>query len=293
MSSATLLDGKVVSQRLLDQVREEVDALVGRARPKLVAVIVGEDPASEVYVGRKMKVAAEVGIESELLRFPASIQEFELREELQKLNNDPSVHAILVQQPFPKHIRTNVIVETISPEKDVDGFHAESIGNLVLGVEPAAMACTPAGIIHLLDAYEINLEGMRAAVVGRSNIVGKPISMMLLHRNATVTMCHSRTHGLDDILRQSDLIVAAAGQPGLIRAECIKPGAVVVDVGINRLPNGKLTGDVDFEAACQHAGYITPVPGGVGPMTIAMLMMNTVRLCKQQQGLRLSSLLFA
>lgn len=292
MSHAQILDGKATSQHLLDEVRRDVDTLRGGRPPKLAAVLVGENPASEIYVARKIKVAAQVGIDSELHRFPADIEEHRLIAHLHQLNEDPSVHAILVQLPLPRHINSLRVLESVSIHKDVDGFHPENLGKLVMGIEPAAMPCTPAGMMCLLDAYKINVEGMRAAVVGRSNIVGKPVSLMLTHRNATVTLCHSKTQGLDEILRESDLVIAAAGQPNLILAEHLKPQSVVIDVGINRLPNGKIVGDVDFDAAKLRAGYITPVPGGVGPMTIGMLMVNTVRLFKSQQGQSVPSLLF-
>lgn len=289
---AQILDGKVVSQTLLGGVAAEVAQFAGKAPPHLVAVLVGENPASEIYVSRKMKMAQQIGVRSTLHRFPATVSEDELRECLAGLNTDDLVHAVLVQLPLPKHLDTQGILQTVLAEKDVDGFHPENVGKLLLGIEPPAMPCTPAGIMQLLDAYDIPLDGMRAAVVGRSNIVGKPMTLMLTHRNATVTLCHSKTRDLDAILRESDIVVAAAGQAGLVKAEAVKPGAVVVDVGINRLPDGKLTGDVDFEAIRQKAGYITPVPGGVGPMTIAMLMVNTVRLYQCQQGRKVPCLLY-
>jgi methylenetetrahydrofolate dehydrogenase (NADP+) / methenyltetrahydrofolate cyclohydrolase len=292
IQTAQILDGKATSKVLLEKVRLEITQLTSPVKPKLVVVLVGESPASEVYVARKIKVSQELGLTSELHRFPATLTESVLKTHLEQLNADSGVHAVLVQLPLPKQINTETVLQTVSPQKDVDGFHPENIGRLLLGIEPPAMPCTPAGIIQLLDAYKIDLEGMRAAVVGRSNIVGKPVTLMLTHRNATVTLCHSKTKDLDGILKESDLVVAAAGQPGLIRAESIKPGAVVVDVGINRLPSGALVGDVDFESARERAGYITPVPGGVGPMTIAMLMRNTLRLYQAQQGQCPPSLLF-
>lgn len=280
--TAQILDGKKVSRDLLTRVADEVLKLGGAQKPKLVAVLVGENPASEIYVSRKMKAAEQVGIASELYRFSPTISQAELVGRLQQLNEDPSVHAVLVQLPLPDHIHSDAVLEVIRPEKDVDGFHPENVGRLLLGMEPYAMPCTPAGIIQLLDAYNISVQGMRAAVVGRSNIVGKPITLMLTQRDATVTLCHSRTRDLEAILRESDLVVAAAGRAGLVQAEAIKPQAIIIDVGINRLPSGAITGDVDFESVKHRAGYITPVPGGVGPMTIAMLMMNTVRLYRFQ-----------
>jgi methylenetetrahydrofolate dehydrogenase (NADP+) / methenyltetrahydrofolate cyclohydrolase len=290
--TAQILDGKATSKSLLEKVRLEIESLKGGHKPKLVVILVGENPASEVYVASKVKTANQLGVDSELHRFPEDIPQHELIQHLVSLNQDETVNAVLVQLPLPRHIQTELILETVSPHKDVDGFHPENMGKLVLGIEPPALPCTPAGIIHLLDAYHIKLEGLRAAVVGRSNIVGKPITLMLTHRNVTVTLCHTKTRDLDAILKDSDLIIAAAGKAGLIRADAIKPGAIIIDVGINRLPDGKLTGDVDFEAVKGRAGYITPVPGGVGPMTIAMLMLNTVRLFKFQQGQRPESLLF-
>lgn len=290
--TATILDGKMVSRKLLDEVAQQIGALPGPAKPRLSVILVGNDPASEVYVGRKIKSSAKVGVESELLRFPDTMAEEHLITEIETLNNRADVDGILVQLPLPKHINTERVLDTVLPDKDVDGFHPMNLGRLVMGIEPPAMPCTPAGIIRLMDEYNLKLEGIRAAVVGRSNIVGKPVSMMLLHRNATVTMCHSRTNNLEDILRDSDLVIAAAGKQDLIRAEMVKPGAIVVDVGINRTTEGKLCGDVDFEACKSRAGYITPVPGGVGPMTIATLMNNTLRLHQLHQGQTPRNLLF-
>ncbi len=289
--TARILDGQETSKALLEKVRLDVEGLIG-PKPKLVAVLVGENPASEIYVARKMKVAEKIGVASDLHRFPADIGEAELIDHIHRLNDDIMVNAILVQLPLPRHIDSLKVLDTVSVHKDVDGFHPVNLGRLLMGIEPPAMPCTPAGIIQLLDAYKINVDGMRAAVVGRSNIVGKPIALMLTHRNATVTICHSRTSNLDDILRDADLIVAAAGQQGLVKAEAIKPEAVVIDVGINRLEDGKIVGDVDFESARHRAGFITPVPKGVGPMTIAMLMVNTVRLYKAQHGQPIENLLF-
>ncbi len=289
--TAVLLDGKETSKVLLEKVAREASQFAQGDLPKLVAVLVGHDPASEVYVARKMKVAAQLGLASELLRLPDSIETAQLQAEIQYLNQDPHTHAILVQLPLPKQIDTLAVLQTVAVEKDVDGFHPENLGKLLMGIEPVAMPCTPAGIIYLLDAYKIPMAGKRVAVVGRSIIVGKPITLMLTHRNATVTLCHSKTRDLDGILRESEMIIAAAGQPGLIQADAVQPGAVVVDVGINRLPSGRLVGDVDFEALKVKAGYMTPVPGGVGPMTIAMLMYNTLRLYQYQQGLKVERLL--
>jgi len=284
-----ILDGKVTSKALLQEIAQEVGRLTGPTKPKLVAVLVGENPASEIYVARKMKVADELGILSELHRFPAHTEEAFLKEELEKLNQDTSVNAVLVQLPLPKQIHTERVLQTILPEKDVDGFHPINMGQLLLGIEPPALPCTPAGIMKLLDAYKIDVSGLNACVVGRSNIVGKPIMLMLTQRNATVTLCHSKTRNLEAVLESSDLVVAAIGQAHLISGNTLKRGCIVVDVGINRLPSGQLVGDVDFESAREKAAFITPVPGGVGPMTIAMLMMNTLRLHQVQQGIQVKN----
>ncbi len=283
MPPAILLDGKKTATRLYEDLRQEVQHLPQEARPKLTAILVGNNPASEIYVSRKMKTAVEIGIHSDCLRLPLSISEAALLDEIARLNADKTVHAILVQLPLPQSINAYRILEAILPQKDVDGFHPENVGKLVLGMEPWSWPCTPKGIMTLLEHYQLSPTGHHAVVVGRSNIVGKPLALMLLQQHATVTICHSKTQNLEELLRSADILVAAAGQPGLVRAEVVKPGAIVVDVGINRLPSGKLMGDVDFEALQHRAGYITPVPGGVGPMTIATLMTNTLRLYKMQQ----------
>ena len=290
--AAQLLDGKQTAKHLMESLAREIAALNVRITPRLVAVLVGDNPASEVYVARKMKVAREIGIESELHRFPATVSQSELVDHLEALNQNPEVHAVLVQLPLPHPLPAQVILDTVLPHKDVDGFHPLNQGKLALGIEPPALPCTPAGILQLLDAYQLSVDGLRAAVVGRSNIVGKPITLMLTHRNATVTLCHSKTRDLESITRECDLIVAATGYAGLIRAEGVKPGAIVVDVGMNRLASGALVGDVDFEGVRNTAAYITPVPGGVGPMTIAMLMRNTLRLYQFQEGLSPKPILF-
>lgn len=277
------LDGKVLSKQILDGIAAELGELHEQQAPvpKLVVVLVGNDPASEVYVNKKAKTADKIGMASDVLRFPEATTEAELLAEIQRLNNDPGVHGILVQLPLPKHLAEERVLTRIHPEKDADGLHPLNLGKLVQGLPVTAQPCTPAGIMALLDAYEIPLEGRHAVVVGRSNIVGKPVGMMLLARNATVTYCHSRTRHLSDITRQADVIVAAVGIPGMIKASDVKDGAVVIDVGINRL-DGKLCGDVDTDAVAEKASFITPVPGGVGPMTIAMLMRNTLNLYRQQ-----------
>lgn len=239
-------------------------------------ILVGNDPASETYVRGKVRACGEVGIHSELICLPESVSEQELLEHVQRLNVDERIHGILVQLPLPKHISEEKVIDAIVPEKDVDGFHPISVGNLVIG-KPGFLPCTPHGIMELLRRYEIPLAGKHAVVIGRSNIVGKPVSLLLQRENATVTMCHSKTVDLPSVARQADILIAAVGKPQLVTREYVKPGAVVIDVGINRTPEGKLVGDVHFDEVREVASYITPVPGGVGPMTIAMLLVNTVQ----------------
>jgi methylenetetrahydrofolate dehydrogenase (NADP+) / methenyltetrahydrofolate cyclohydrolase len=279
---AILLDGKIASQSVLGQLKLEVDTLA--IKPGLAAVLVGENPASKVYVARKVKIAHEVGLYSELHPLPEQTTEEALLTLIDSLNQNPAIHGILVQLPLPQHIREERILDRIALHKDVDGFHPTNMGRLLAGLPPSALPCTPAGMMTLLDFYEVPLAGRHAVVVGRSNIVGKPASILLLNRDATVTMAHSKTQDLPQLLRQADIIVAAVGRPHMIQAEHVKPGAVILDVGINRLPDGKLVGDVDFESVSGIAEYITPVPGGIGPMTIATLMQNTVRLSRLQSG---------
>jgi len=238
-------------------------------------VLVGEDPASKIYVGRKEKAAAEAGFLSREYRLPAETTEESLREIVAGLNASPEIHGILVQLPLPKHINPDVVIETIDPRKDVDGFHPVNIGGLFTG-RPGHRACTPLGVIELLDRSGIAIEGKEAVIVGRSNIVGKPLALMLLNRHATVTICHTRTRDLAAVARRADILVAAAGRAEMVRGDMVKEGAVVIDVGINRKADGKLVGDVAFAEAAARASYITPVPGGVGPMTIAMLLRNTL-----------------
>ncbi|MBX2859603.1 MAG: bifunctional methylenetetrahydrofolate dehydrogenase/methenyltetrahydrofolate cyclohydrolase FolD [Vampirovibrio sp.] len=276
---SVILDGKQTSQVLLADLKQEIQVLPEQHRPKLVVVIVGEDPASQVYVKRKAKVAQELGMHSEVRWLDATTPQVDLEREILDLNKDVSVHGILVQLPLPKHMNTLDILSVISPEKDVDGFHPVNQGRLLSGDLPPALPCTPAGVMHMLHAYQIPIAGQHAVVVGRSNIVGKPVGLLLLQENATVTVCHSRTQDLAAVCRQADILVAAVGIPRLIGADHVKEGAAVIDVGINRV-DGKLVGDVDFEAVKEKVGYITPVPGGVGPMTIALLMRNTLSLYK-------------
>ncbi len=272
-----IIDGKAVAQ----QVRDEVRVAAQRLRndhgvvPGLGVVLVGDDPASRVYVRNKEKACAEVGIRSVEHLLPASVSEHELLDLIARLNEDPAIHGILVQLPLPEQIASARILEAVSPAKDVDGFHPVSQGLLLSGGE-GFRPCTPLGIMRMLDSVGCALKGRNAVVVGRSNIVGKPVALMLLERHATVTLCHSRTADLAGEVGRADVVVAAVGKTHAIRGEWIKPGAVVIDVGINRLPTGKLAGDVEFEAARERASWISPVPGGVGPMTICMLLSNTL-----------------
>ncbi|HPU78166.1 MAG TPA: bifunctional methylenetetrahydrofolate dehydrogenase/methenyltetrahydrofolate cyclohydrolase FolD [Thermosynergistes sp.] len=274
--SAVIMDGKAVSALVRREVKERAALLASKGvKPGLAVVLVGDDPASQVYVRQKEKACDEVGFASFMRYLPASTDEKELLDLIDGLNSDPAVHGILVQLPLPKHIDKDRVAEAIRPEKDVDGFHPINVGRLTLGIETME-PCTPKGIVYLLEHYGIDIEGKRAVVVGRSNIVGKPVSLLLLSRNATVTVCHSRTKDLPDVTRQADILVAATGKPKTIGSSMVKGGAVVVDVGITRTQSG-LIGDVDFDAVKEVASYITPVPGGIGPMTIAMLLLNALK----------------
>lgn len=273
-----ILDGKALSAVVKDEVRSEVAELekkYGR-KPCLCVIIVGENPASQVYVRNKVKAAAYTGMESLLIELPASVSEEELLRKISELNSDDSVDGILVQLPLPKHIDEEKVIDAIAPEKDVDGFHPSNVAGLWLGKD-CIVPCTPAGVMRLLDSAGIDLCGKTAVVVGRSNIVGKPVAKLLLDRNATVVIAHSRTADLGAVTRQADVLVVAVGRAGLISGDMVKPGAVIIDVGMNRNAEGKLCGDVDFASCSEKASWITPVPGGVGPMTIAMLMKNTIR----------------
>ena len=277
---AILIQGKEVAKKIRETIKNQVAGL--ETKPSLVVIIVGNNPASKVYVGMKEKAAQEVGINSITIRLDENISQQELENKIEELNQDKDVNAILVQLPLPKHINTDEIIEKILPENDVDGFHPVNMGKLVTGLKPDAVPCTPAGVMKLLEEYNIDIESKNAVVIGRSNIVGKPVSMLLLDKNATVTICHSRTRNLKDITSQADILIAAVGRPELIKGDFVKEGAVVIDVGVNRTADGKLVGDVDFDEVEPKAGYITPVPGGVGPMTIAMLLSNTLNLYKNQ-----------
>ena len=275
--AARILDGKALAAQVRAAVKQEVAALSQRGiRPGLAVVLAGDNPASRVYVRNKVRACEETGVRSELYELAAAVSEEALLDRVLALNDDADVHGILVQLPLPKHIKTSEVLETVAPAKDIDGFHAANLGALVAGV-PHMVPCTPAGVMRLLDHAGVQLAGARAVVIGRSNIVGKPLALLLLARDATVTVCHSKSRDLQDIARSADVLVAAVGRAKLVTGAMVKPGACVIDVGVNRLPDGSLCGDVDFAAASAVAGWITPVPGGVGPMTIAMLLENCVR----------------
>lgn len=274
--SAIIIDGKEVSLKLKQEISRRVESLSSQGIiPGLAVVLVGEDPASHTYVKNKKKTCEALGMRSDLLQFSADLKEEELLEVIDGLNRDPHIHGILVQLPLPTHINEFEVINAIDPEKDVDGFHPISVGNMMIGRE-AFLPCTPHGIIKLLEEYGINPAGKHAVVIGRSNIVGKPAGQLLLQKNATVTYCHSHTEDLAHYTRQADILVSAVGYARFIGKDHIKKGAVVIDVGMNRDENGKLCGDVDFDDVLEKASYLTPVPGGVGPMTIAMLMENTL-----------------
>lgn len=273
---AKIIDGKKISQEIKDELKERVAALKEKGVEVTLAVIqVGSNPASTVYVGNKKKACAYVGIKSLAYELPEEMTEAELLELVEKLNKDDSVNGILVQLPLPKHIDEDKVIKTISPEKDVDGFHPESVGKLSIG-QKGFVSCTPAGIIQLLKRSDIEIDGKECVIIGRSNIVGKPMAMLLLRENGTVTITHSHTKDLKEVTRRADILIVAIGRTKFVTADYIKEGAVVIDVGMDRDENGKLCGDVDFADVEPKAGAITPVPGGVGPMTIAMLMHNCV-----------------
>ncbi|MBF0344164.1 MAG: bifunctional methylenetetrahydrofolate dehydrogenase/methenyltetrahydrofolate cyclohydrolase FolD [Nitrospirae bacterium] len=278
--SATIIDGKKVSKDITDELRKEVAELHSKGVvPGLAVVLVGENPASKKYVGSKEKMCESLGIKSLGHKIPETTTQEELIRLIDTLNSDPSVHGILVQLPLPKHLDEKAVMHRIAPEKDVDGFGPDALGRLVLD-EPGFLPCTPHGCIKLLDAYGIDPKGKHAVVVGRSVIVGKPISLLLLRKHATVTICHSRTPDLKETCLNADILCAAVGKAEMIKGDWVKEGAAVIDIGINVTSEGKLVGDVEFATAKERAGFITPVPGGVGPMTIAMLMYNTVEAAK-------------
>ena len=274
--TAQLIDGNALSKKLRLNVAERAAALKARGiTPGLAVVLVGENPASQVYVRNKVKACADNGLHSVLEQYPATLSEADLLGRVDALNSNPAIHGILVQLPLPAHIDAQKVIEAISPAKDVDGFHIASAGALMVG-QPGFWPCTPYGCMKMLESIGYDLKGKHAVVIGRSNIVGKPMALMLLQKNATVTICHSATKDLKAMTLQADVIVAAVGKRNVLTADMVKPGAVVIDVGMNRNEEGKLCGDVDFEEVKEVASYITPVPGGVGPMTITMLLVNTL-----------------
>ncbi|HLK12061.1 MAG TPA: bifunctional methylenetetrahydrofolate dehydrogenase/methenyltetrahydrofolate cyclohydrolase FolD [Candidatus Binatia bacterium] len=278
------IDGKAVAAAVRDEVRARVRRLAARGTvPGLATVLVGDDPASCLYVGNKERACEDVGMRSFGHRLPASTAQAELLACVRALGDDPRVHGILVQLPLPAPLEARAVIEAVAPEKDVDGLHPLNQGRLMAG-EPGLRPCTPLGVLRLLDEVGAELRGARAVVIGRSALVGKPVALLLLERHATVTLCHSRTVDLAAEVSRADVVIAAAGKAGLVRGEWIRPGAVVIDVGMNRGPDGKLCGDVDFAAARDRAGHITPVPGGVGPMTVAMLLANTVTAAERAAG---------
>jgi methylenetetrahydrofolate dehydrogenase (NADP+)/methenyltetrahydrofolate cyclohydrolase len=275
--TARIIDGTALSRELRAALSERATRLTNQGRqPGLAVVLVGDDPASRIYVRNKVRACAEAGVYSETHELSAQAAQGEIIERIHALNADPRIHGILVQLPLPKHIDEGKVLAAVKAEKDVDGFHLQNVGSLVIG-QPGQVPCTPAGCMAMLDHIGVDLTGQEAVVVGRSNIVGKPMALLLLQRSATVTICTSKTRDLAAHTRRADVLVVATGKPRLVTGDMVKPGAVVIDVGINRLPDGKLVGDVDFEAVKEKAAWITPVPGGVGPMTITMLLANTIR----------------
>jgi methylenetetrahydrofolate dehydrogenase (NADP+)/methenyltetrahydrofolate cyclohydrolase len=274
--SAQIIDGNALAKKIRIEIATRTASLVAKGiQPGLAVLLVGEDPASQVYVRNKVKACEDVGMHSILERHPADLSEEKLLKRIDELNQDKSIHGILVQLPLPKHIDSHRVIESIAPEKDVDGFHVANAGALMIGA-PLFRPCTPYGCMKMLESIDYPIRGARAVVIGASNIVGKPMAMLLLQAGATVTICNSKTRDLSAHTKEADILVVATGKQKMITAEMVKPGAVVIDVGINRLPDGKLCGDVDFESVQAVAGAITPVPGGVGPMTITMLLLNTL-----------------
>jgi methylenetetrahydrofolate dehydrogenase (NADP+)/methenyltetrahydrofolate cyclohydrolase len=283
--AARLIDGKALAQSIRERIAKETAGLLARSgtRPGLATILVGDDPASSLYVRSKQKACDAAGIYVDDYKLPASTTQAELLALIEKKNADRNIHGILVQLPLPKHIDSKVVLDAVSPEKDADGFHPYNMGRLVEGTG-LFTACTPKGVIKMIDSTDVAIEGKRAVVVGRSNIVGKPAALLLLHRNATVTVCHSKTRDLSAVCREADILVVAIGRAKFVTADMVREGAVVIDVGQNRLENGTFVGDVDFGPVSERAGWITPVPGGVGPMTIAMLLDNTLESAKRFAG---------
>jgi methylenetetrahydrofolate dehydrogenase (NADP+)/methenyltetrahydrofolate cyclohydrolase len=275
--AARILDGKSLAAQIRGAVKREVEALAQRGiRPGLAVILAGEDPASRVYVRNKVRACEETGVRSQLFELPSNVSEEALIDRVLALDDDEEVHGILVQLPLPKHIDSRKVLAAVSPAKDVDAFHALNLGALLEG-HPRLLPCTPAGVMRLIEHAGVPVAGAHAVVVGRSNIVGKPLALLLLQKDATVTICHSKSQDLEGLTRSADILVGAVGRPKLIGARMVKPGACVIDVGVNRLSDGSLCGDVDFGPVSETAGWITPVPGGVGPMTIAMLLENCLR----------------
>jgi methylenetetrahydrofolate dehydrogenase (NADP+)/methenyltetrahydrofolate cyclohydrolase len=284
--TARLIDGKALALKVREGLVAESAAVLAKTgvKPGLATILVGDDPASHLYVKSKQKACDAAGIYIDDHKLPASTTQAELLALIQRENADPRIHGILVQLPLPKHIDSKVVLEAVSPDKDADGFHPYNFGRLVEG-HPVFEACTPKGVIKMIESTGVNIEGKRAVVLGRSNIVGKPLALMLLQRNATVTICHSKTKDLPAVCREAELLLVAIGKARFVTADMVRDGAIVIDVGTNRLPDGKVVGDVDFEPVSQKAGWISPVPGGVGPMTIAMLLDNTVESAKRMAGM--------
>ncbi len=282
---AVIINGKEVSQKTREDLKYDVASFTEKYKraPGLAVIMVGDNPASAVYVRNKHKGCLDVGITSYEITMPKETEESELLEKIKELNSDPKVDGILVQLPLPEHINEQIVIEAISPDKDVDAFHPENVGRIMIG-NYTFLPCTPAGIIELLKYYNIGIEGKRCVIIGRSNIVGKPMAHLLLERNGTVTVCHSRTKDLPTITKEADILVVAIGRANFVTADMVKPGAVVIDVGINRGEDGKLYGDVDFTSVQPIASAITPVPGGVGPMTISMLLKNTLAAAKMHEN---------
>ena len=280
--SAQLIDGKALAQEIRQEIAKDIELLVGQTGvcPGLAVVLVGDDPASAVYVRNKKKACDTAGLYVDDHALPATTTQEELLKLIDQLNNDPKIHGILVQLPLPSQIDSQTVLNTVLPDKDADGFHPYNIGRLVAG-DPVFVPCTPKGVMRMIESTGQSVKGKRAVILGRSNIVGKPVAMLLMHQHATVTICHSRTTDLPGMCKEADILVAAIGKAQFLKSDMVKPGAIVIDVGINRLDDGRLVGDVDFEPVKEVAGWLSPVPGGVGPMTIAMLLANTLEGAKR------------